>query len=76
MDTGFVRKNFPGLRDDFIFMDNAGGSQVLGNVINRTADYFKNHYVQLGATYEVSARAMTLLDESVKSIAGFINAAR
>jgi len=70
----YVRSKFPGLRDDFIFMDNAGGSQVLGNVIDRAADYFKNYYVQLGATYEVSADASSLLDRSVKSIASFINA--
>jgi cysteine desulfurase family protein (TIGR01976 family) len=74
MDINFVRTKFPGLRNDFIFMDNAGGSQVLGSVIERTADYFMNYCVQLGATYEVSANASAKLDESVKAIASFINA--
>jgi cysteine desulfurase family protein (TIGR01976 family) len=74
MDTDFVRNQFPGLRDDFIFMDNAGGSQVLGRVIEGSAEYFRNYYVQLGATYEVSANATGKLDGSVKSIASFINA--
>ena len=74
MDINFVRTKFPGLRDDFIFMDNAGGSQVLGSVIDRTAEYFRKFYVQLGATYKVSATASVKLDESVKAIASFINA--
>jgi cysteine desulfurase family protein (TIGR01976 family) len=55
-------------------MDNAGGSQVLGSVIDRTAEYFRKFYVQLGATYKVSATASVKLDESVKAIASFINA--
>ena len=74
MDIDFVRTKFPGLRDDFIFMDNAGGTQVLGCVIDRTSEYFKNFYVQLGATYEVSAKSSLKLDESLCSIASFINA--
>jgi selenocysteine lyase/cysteine desulfurase len=74
MDINFVRTKFPGLRDDFIFMDNAGGSQVLGGVIERTADYLKNYCVQLGATYEVSENASSKIDGSVKTLASFINA--
>ena len=74
MDIAFVRQKFPGLRDDFIFMDNAGGSQVLGGVIGRTADYLKNYYVQLGATYEISSKASLKLHESLHSISSFINA--
>jgi cysteine desulfurase family protein (TIGR01976 family) len=74
MDVNFVRSKFPGLRDDFIFMDNAGGSQVLGSVIGRTADYLKNYCVQLGATYEVSANASAKIDGSVKALTSFINA--
>jgi len=74
MDLTHVRQKFPGLRDDFIFMDNAGGSQVLGSVIDRASEFFRNYYVQVGATYEVSAIASAKLDTSVKSIASFINA--
>jgi cysteine desulfurase family protein (TIGR01976 family) len=74
VDLEFVRKQFPGLREDFIFMDNAGGSQVLGSVIDRSAEFFRNYYVQLGATYEVSAIASEKIDETIKSIASFINA--
>ena len=70
----FVRSHFPALQNDFIFMDNAGGSQVLDEVINRTVDFFHNYYVQLGATYEVSAKAGEYLDQTVTELAGFVNA--
>lgn len=35
IDIDFVREQFPALERDFIFMDNAGGSQVLGKVAER-----------------------------------------
>ena len=72
MDLAFVRQKFPGLRDDFIFMDNAGGSQVLGGVIERTADYLKNYCVQLGATYEVSANASGMASSPFTHISVFM----
>lgn len=74
LDLPFIRSHFPALSNDFIFMDNAGGSQVLGSVIDRTSEFFRNHYVQLGASYEVSARAGVLLDKTIGELARFIHA--
>ena len=74
-DVPFIRQHFPGLDRDFIFMDNAGGSQVLGSVIQRTTDFFRNYYVQLGATYRISEEAGSKIEEATAQIAGFINAA-
>lgn len=54
MKTEFVRSQFPGLNDDFILFDNAGGSQIAGQVVDKINDYLINSYVQLGATYSVS----------------------
>lgn len=34
LDLDEVRGNFPALKNDQIFFDNAGGSQVLGSVID------------------------------------------
>ena len=39
MNTEFVRSQFPGLKDDFIFFDNAGGSQIAQQVIEKINDY-------------------------------------
>ena len=74
MDIDFVRKQFPGLKKDFIFMDNAGGSQILGTVVNKISDYLINNNVQLGASYEVSETAGTKLKNATISIAELINA--
>ncbi len=75
-DLNFVRQQFPALKRDFVFMDNAGGSQVLGGVINRISDYLSNTNVQLGASYAVSQESGKRLDESTLKIAEFINASR
>lgn len=57
MKTEFIRSQFPGLKGDFIFFDNAGGSQIASQVIAKVNDYLINSYVQLGASYSVSALA-------------------
>ena len=57
MNVDFVRSQFPGLRDDFVFFDNAGGSQIAIPVVERISDYFKNSFVQLGASYPASKLA-------------------
>jgi len=76
LDIDFIRKQFPALQSDFIFMDNAGGSQTLGSVINRISDYLINYNVQPGASYKISDSAVRELESSVEKIANFINADR
>lgn len=76
LDLNFVRSNFPALKNSYVFMDNAGGSQVLNSVVKRINDYFLNYNVQLGASYEVSAKAGEKLDEAHQKLASFINAKR
>ncbi|MCM4154865.1 cysteine desulfurase-like protein [Gramella sp. AN32] len=76
MDIEFVRKQFPALEKDFIFMDNAGGSQVLGNVIKRISGYLVHHNVQLGASYKISEEAGNKLKYATSKIAKLVNASR
>ncbi|MDN3596124.1 cysteine desulfurase-like protein [Zunongwangia endophytica] len=74
MDIDYVRKQFPALDKDFVFMDNAGGSQILGKVIERINGYLIHHNVQLGASYKISKEAGEKLSWATKQIAKFINA--
>lgn len=74
MDNKFVREQFPALKQDFIFMDNAGGSQILGRSVEHIKDYLINSNVQLGATYKVSALAGERLKNVTAGIADFVNA--
>jgi len=50
IDIKFVREQFPALERDFVFMDNAGGSQVLKQVTNKITEYLLHANVQLGAS--------------------------
>lgn len=76
MDVDFIRKQFPALDSNFIFMDNAGGSQVLGKVIERITGYLVHHNVQLGASYKVSAEAGQKLKYTTSKLAELVNASR
>ncbi|MBN1651181.1 MAG: cysteine desulfurase-like protein [Bacteroidales bacterium] len=76
LDINFIRQQFPALKRDFIFMDNAGGSQVLDSVINRISDYLSTTNVQLGATYAVSQESGKRVDEATEKVAQYINASR
>lgn len=74
MDIEFTRQQFPGLKSGFSFMDNAGGSQILGSVVDEISEYLVNSNVQLGATYKLSALAGDKLNKVTAQIAGFLNA--
>lgn len=76
IDIQFIRDQFPALKRDFVFMDNAGGSQVLGKVIERISGYLVHHNVQLGASYKVSEEAGEKLKYATSKIANLINAGK
>lgn len=70
----FVRKQFPALHGDWVFMDNAGGSQTLKQVADKINDYLLYSNVQLGATYDISQTAGERVDEGVQTVTELINA--
>ena len=76
MDIEFVRSQFPALEREFIFMDNAGGSQTLEKVAERISGYLLHHNVQLGASYKVSKEAGEKLNYATKQVSKFINAGK
>ena len=69
-----IRKEFPSLKNEWIFMDNAGGSQILKKVIYRISDYLINSNVQLGASYKISEEAGAKVAHANKIMGEFINA--
>lgn len=69
-----IRNRFPGLDQDWIFFDNAGGSFVLDTVIERAAEYMRNTPVQLGASYAVSELATQRQAAAEKAMAAYLNA--
>lgn len=74
LDMSYVRSQFPMLADGYAYLDNAGGSAVLGRVADRVRDYLLNSSVQLGASYGGSAAAGERVMEARESVAQLINA--
>ena len=76
LDLDHVRRQFPALADGFAYMDNAGGSLVLGTVADRIRDYLLTTSVQTGASYVHSRRAVERMREARRKLALLVNAAR
>jgi cysteine desulfurase family protein (TIGR01976 family) len=79
LDLVFARSQFPALADDdsgWVWLDNAGGSQVLLTVVDRIGEYLTTSSVQIGASYAASALAAERLLTAQVRFAEFINASR
>lgn len=70
----WIRAQFPALHGPTVFLDNAGGSQVLGRVADRVRDYLLTTSVQLGASYARSQVASERVLAARRAMAEFINA--
>jgi cysteine desulfurase family protein (TIGR01976 family) len=75
LDLTAIRGEFPALAQDFVFLDNAGGSQVLTRVADRVREYLLTSSVQLGASYIHSQTAGAKVLAARQSVARLINAA-
>jgi cysteine desulfurase family protein (TIGR01976 family) len=76
LDLDFVRAQFPALSGDWVFFDNAGGSQTLRTVAERISDYLLSGNVQLGASYAASKQSGARVHDAHINIAELIGAAR
>ena len=74
LDLDLVRAEFPALAGDTVFLDNAGGSQVLKRVADRVHEYLLNHSVQLGASYAPSQIAGEKVLAARRAVAELVNA--
>ncbi|KAF4302448.1 Aminotransferase class V/Cysteine desulfurase [Botryosphaeria dothidea] len=73
-DIPNARSKFPALNQKQVFFDNAGGSQVLGDVIKSITDYLSTNNVQLGASYPVGAASTKHFSDGLVAGAQYINA--
>lgn len=69
-----IRAEFPAITNDCVYLDNAGGSQVLRRVADRVSDYLLTSSVQLGASYAQSQEAGVKVLAARQSVATLINA--
>ncbi|RAK96691.1 putative aminotransferase [Aspergillus ibericus CBS 121593] len=73
-DIAKARSRFPALDQEQVFLDNAGGSQVLDSVIESVTSYLSKTNVQLGATYNISKVSTASYAHGYEAAAKFINA--
>ena len=76
MDLNFVRSRFPGLVDDWAYFDNAGGTQIAAQAVQRMTEFFDSRNVQIGGSYAASRRAAEAMAEARAAMQVMINAER
>jgi cysteine desulfurase family protein (TIGR01976 family) len=74
LDIDFVRAQFPALAGEWVFLDNAGGSQTVKQVADRIHEYLMSSDVQLGASYEISQLAGQRVKAGARVAAELVNA--
>ncbi|EMC99319.1 hypothetical protein BAUCODRAFT_31636, partial [Baudoinia panamericana UAMH 10762] len=73
-DVAAVRKHFPALSHKQVYFENAGGSQILKEVVDAITDYLLSNNVQLGASYATSQTSTKLFGEGCAATARYVNA--
>lgn len=76
LDMDHVWSRFPGLRDDWVFFDNAGGSQISQQALDRMVEFLRNRNVQIGGSYAVSQAAAEALQLGRIAAQTLVNASR
>lgn len=76
LNVDYARAAFPALDSDTVFFDNAGGSQILGTVIERVVDYYHQCNVQLGGAYAMSDIARARVNSGTASIGHWLHATK
>ena len=74
IDTAFARAHFPALSGPWALFENAGGTLVAAQALERIRTYMTELQVQPGAAYPASARAAAMIAESHQAMAAMINA--
>ncbi len=74
LDVMLARAQFPALSGEWIFMDNAGGTQVPLQVADSVRDYLLRTNVQLGASYGPSKTSGEAVAAGRRLMAEFIGA--
>ena len=74
LDLNYVRQQFPALDNEWVFMDNAGGSQILKGCVENINEYYYKNNVQLGGSYALSQNAASAFSEGREKISTLFNA--
>jgi len=77
LDIDFVRSHFPAFRepslDSWSFFENAGGSYMCQQVIDRLMTFYTQTKVQPGYPYPASTEAANRMEESYARLSAYLN---
>ncbi|MFZ5807920.1 MAG: cysteine desulfurase-like protein [Chloroflexota bacterium] len=76
LDPALVRRQFPSLKKNAIFLDNPAGTQIAQSALNRIQDYLLNCNANHEGAFATSRQSDELLAEAHAAAADFYNAAR
>ena len=76
LDLDYVHSQFPAVNGDWVFFDNAGGSQILRPAVERITEFLYERNVQTGGSYAVSLAAAEGLMKGREAARDLVNAAR
>ena len=78
LDISYVRDHFPAFKDplckDWVFSENAGGSYVPNEVIEKLSKFMISNKVQPYAEYPMSKIAGEMMDKATELFSDMINA--
>jgi len=76
LDIDLIRRQFPALERQAVFLDNPAGTQVPKHVIQRMVDYLEKHNANHDGVFATSIESDAILDEAHAAVADLINAKR
>ncbi|HSG89904.1 MAG TPA: cysteine desulfurase-like protein [Pseudomonadales bacterium] len=76
LDLAWARAQFPALDGSWAFLDNAGGTQILGSAVARISEHLLHRNVQTGGSYAVSVKAAESLQAGREAMQTLLNARR
>jgi cysteine desulfurase family protein (TIGR01976 family) len=74
LDVTALRAGFPSLVPGRVYLDNPGGTQVHGSVIEAVAEYYRRFNANLGGPFETSVESDRVLAEARAYAARFLGA--
>lgn len=69
-----IRKQFPALERDAVFLDNPGGTQIANPSLKRMVDYLLRHNANHGGLFATSRESDIILDLAHNAMASLLNA--
>ena len=76
LDISAIRKQFPALEKEVIYLDNPAGTQISIHSLERMVTYLREHNANHGGAFATSRQSDMIVEQARTAMADFIHAAR